>query len=70
MSGVVCESEPGYDAEDYLVLPSLTDIPGAVVAGPGEQVLEAMYFDTAYIDNAYIDNAYIDTATSTPLGWT
>lgn len=31
-------------------LPSLTDMPGAMVAEPGERVLEAMYFDTAGLD--------------------
>ena len=60
MGGVVRESERGYDAEDYRALPSRTDIPGAVVAGPGERVLDAMDFDTAYIDTAYFDTAGMD----------
>jgi hypothetical protein len=35
MSGVVRESERSYDAADHLALPSLTDMAGTVVAGPG-----------------------------------
>jgi hypothetical protein len=39
MSEVVRESERKYDAQDYLALPSLTDMPGTVVAA--RDVLDA-----------------------------
>jgi hypothetical protein len=66
MTAVGRESERRHDVDDDLPLPSLTDIPGTVVAEPDEQVLEAVYFDTAGLNRAC---GHI-TARHRGTGWT